>query len=201
MSDRDFIAFAQTVGAAFIQLRQQIEEANQRLNSLGEPIVNVEPPSVTVGETQVTIDTDRIAAALEKLSTEGLEAGFAAIASAIGSQEAPEIDLTGLVGAVEGLNTQEALEVLSGRVSAISDAVNAQSEAILSIGAGVSAGIDAINRVVSQSEKVSGATQAQFTAILEAIQSSSADMRRAMTAPKRLIEEDGRPVGVETVLN
>lgn len=201
MDDKQIAEFAKSVGLVIVQIQSQLEAANQRLNALGEPTINVEAPSVSVGGAEVSVDVDAIVAAINAMSSEGLEAGLSEIAKAVAGQEFPAVDLTGVERAIREDKTAEAIGGLSERVEGVSDILSLIAEGQMALMEGFKDMSEAMKAVAQQQEKTGTATQMQFSTIAETMDRGYNQLARMMSAPKRIVEEDGKPVGVETVMN
>ena len=174
--------------------------------------------------------TERLKAAEDTIQANGLTVQVAApnVEPQI-NVEGTEIDLSGLVDAVNGLTTDnvaESVSALLGPITAIAQRegvdltglIDAQGEI-----AGTLAGStikllgmqersleaqaktgDEISRLANQMEKTNGAMQMHISAIMEAlkeVKESQVEQIRVLASPKQLtFGSDGKPVGVETVL-
>ena len=192
MTDKDLALFAQTIGQAFLQLKTQLDSANERLEALGEPVINVEAPSVALGDTNVTFDTEAIVAALTAFSTEGVEAGLSAVAEAIGGIQPTEVDTASVVAAIEANQTPEAVRGLAERMDELAASQERNSQVL-------ETAANAIIAMADQMEKVGSATGAQFTSILETISAENQmtrDAIKAVSGPKEIElvnDAQGRP--------
>jgi hypothetical protein len=174
--------------------------------------------------------TERLKAAEDTIQANGLTVQVAApnVEPQI-NVEGTEIDLSGLVDAVNGLTTDnvaESVSALLGPITAIAQRegvdltglIDAQGEI-----AGTLAGStikllgmqersleaqaktgDEISRLANQMEKTNGAMQLHISAIMEAlkeVKESQVEQIRVLASPKQLtFGSDGKPVGVETVM-
>jgi len=192
--NEQLLEFAQALGGAFNALTAKLEAQQAELDAykvrLGEPVVVVEPPVVNVAGAEVAIDVAGVSEAISALSSDGIVTALKALVE-------KDLDLSLIADAIGTASPSVAIASLSDKVAAIGqtqlDGIALQEGLVTSL-TGLAASV----------EKVMAATQMQFTSVLEAMQVSekrAASLERAIIAPKRIIEVDGKPMGVETVIN
>lgn len=191
--------FVQALGLVFKAQNDKINDLEERLSQMGEPVVNVAPaeisvsaPEVNVAAPEVTVDLEAITDALNGMAdpTEAL----AAIAAAVSGVTIPEADFSGLEAAIREDGTAEAVGQVSDAIDEIKVGQDTLSRAVSDL-------TQAVLASVQSAEKSSGATQIMFNETLSAVNGQGEKLERAISAPKRIIEKNGKPVGVESILN
>lgn len=192
MDKEHLLQLAQAIGTVFREQKQRLEAAESRLAELGEPVVNVAAPSVSVEAPSVTVEALDLGPLVEAIT--GREPiSLDALVDTIKGLEFPQVDLSELVAATQEANANDALGAIADRVKA---GIAQQEQSAANLLKGFSGLADAI-------QKGTTATQMQFNALVEGQKAQDARidaLTQAITAPKRIIEEDGKPVGVETIL-
>lgn len=194
MDDKALQAFAKTLGTAYVALESQVADANRRLSELGEPTILVEAPRVDVGGAVVQFDTAAIVDALTGFDVGGVSEAIDGLSEAVRAIEPQQVDTAGIVDAIAAAGVAEAI----GQLAEIMRVVLEQQGFLV---AAVSEASKSLADSVAMSTKIEAANRAHFNAIMEQIQKGDDRITRALTAPRRIIEEDGKPVGVESVVN
>lgn len=194
MENKQLLEFAQALGLAFRAQQERLEAAEARLAELGEPVVNVAAPEVSVEAPTVNVETQQIdLAPLIEVIAGKEPVSLDALVEAVSGLEFPQVDLSELVEATKEANLNDALQALGERVEAASASSGESAADMVKAFAGLAEAI----------QKGTTATQMQFNALIEGQKAQDARidaLTTAITAPKRIIEEDGKPVGVETIL-